>query len=142
MEEKGNLANFSVPKVFWGCLAESIVTPVSTRTNFDADLGTAAPLPINPFDRNATLYRIGALVCVVLVFLTSFVAVVHVHPNDSGRAERSCSLCALAHAGVAVNVVAQPAPIFAISLLTVIAAVVSHSSSFTSSNYIRPPPQA
>ncbi|HEX3102853.1 MAG TPA: hypothetical protein VHQ22_00285 [Terriglobales bacterium] len=86
--------------------------------------------------------RLGVLFCVLLVFLTSFVAVVHVHPNDSGRVERSCSLCALAHAGVAVNVVAQPAPIFASSVRPEIPAIVWHSYPFVSSNYIRPPPQA
>src|SRR3954468_10891972 len=92
--------------------------------------------------RSGLACRAGALLCVLLVLLTGFVAIAHVHANNSGSAERSCSLCALAHVGVAVNSVAQPAPIFAPSLLTKVPAVVSHSFSFTSSNYIRPPPQA
>ena len=92
--------------------------------------------------RSGLMCRTGVLLCVLLVFLTSFAAVAHIHPNNSGNTDRSCSLCALAHAGVAVNIVAQPAPIFAPSRLAEIPAIASHSFSFTSSNYIRPPPQA
>src|SRR5579884_4473391 len=53
----------------------------------------------------------GVLVCVLLVLLTGFVAVAHFHANRSGSADRSCSLCALAHAGVAPNSISQPLPV-------------------------------
>src|ERR1700692_2215561 len=77
--------------------------------------------------RFAVVYRGGALLCILLVVLTSFVAVGHFHPNNSESADRSCSLCALAHAGIAVNNIVQPAPIFAPSILAETPATTSHS---------------
>ena len=94
------------------------------------------------FRHSGFAYRSGALLCVLLVFLTSFVAVAHFHPNNSESADRSCSLCALAHAGIAVNSVVQPAPILAPSILAETPAIASHSFLSVSSYYIRPPPQA
>ncbi len=93
-------------------------------------------------ERFGFAYRAGTLLCVLLVFLTSFVAVAHFHPSNSESPDRSCSLCALAHTGVIVNNVATPAPIFAPSILAEIPATVSPSFLSISSNYIRPPPQA
>lgn len=90
----------------------------------------------------AMAYRAGVWFCVLLVFLTSFVAVAHFHPNNSKSADHSCSLCALAHAGIAVNKIVQAAPILAPSILAKTPAITSHSFLIVVSNYIRPPPQA
>ena len=116
--------------------------PIFMKPQLDTKERSTRPGQERRIWRSGLMCRAGALICVLLVLLTGFVAVAHVHANNSGGTDRSCSLCALAHAGVAVNIVAQPAPIFAPSLLTKIPAIVSHSLSFTSSNYIRPPPQA
>ena len=94
------------------------------------------------FPRFALTYRGGVLLCILLVLLTSFVAVAHFHAKNSESADRSCSLCALAHAGIAVNNIVQPAPIFAPSMLAETPAIISHSFLEIASNYIRPPPQA
>jgi hypothetical protein len=84
----------------------------------------------------------GVLVCVLLVLLTGFVAVAHFHANRSGSADRSCSLCALAHAGVAPNSISQPLPVFTRSSVAESAAPAQHSLLLVSSNFIRPPPHA
>jgi hypothetical protein len=103
---------------------------------------TIRPGEERSFWRSGLACRAGALLCVLLVFLTSFVAVAHFHPNNSGSTDHSCSLCALAHAGVAVNKIVQPVPILAPSILAQTAAVTSHSFLLIASHYIRPPPQA
>src|SRR4029077_19018890 len=87
------------------------------------------------------LRRGGTLFCVLLVLLTGFVAVAHFHPNSLRSPDRSCSLCALAHAGVAVNNIATPAPIFVPSVPVETPAIASHSFLPLSLYYIRPPPQ-
>jgi hypothetical protein len=105
--------------------------------------GTARPdLQGAEFVGSAMAYRGGVWLCVLLVFLTSFVAVAHFHPNNSGSADHSCSLCALAHAGIAVNKIVQPAPLLAPSMLAETPAITSHSFLVVASHYIRPPPQA
>ncbi len=93
------------------------------------------------FWHRPVLFRLSVLLCVLLVFLTSCVAVAHFHSNDS-TADRSCALCALAHAGFAVNSLATHAPVFASSILAVIAAVSLRSYLRVFSYHIRPPPQA
>jgi hypothetical protein len=110
--------------------------------SFDGGQRARTPLSEINFGRSVMLYRAGTLVCILLVFLTSFVAVAHFHANESGNADRSCSLCALAHVGIAINNVVTPAPIFVPSVLRETPAVVSRSFRPLSSNYIRPPPQA
>src|SRR5437773_2254054 len=45
--------------------------------------------------------RAGAVLCVLLVFLTGFVAVVHVHPDSAKTPQHSCSVCVLSHSGIA-----------------------------------------
>jgi len=104
--------------------------------------GTTRPVQEGRFLGPGALARAGALLCVLLVFLTSFVSVAHFHANDAVNTDHSCSLCALAHVGIAINKVATPAPIFAPSILRETPAVLSHSFRALSSNYIRPPPQA
>lgn len=83
----------------------------------------------------------GTLLCILLVLLTGFVAVAHFHPDSLRSPDRSCSLCALAHAGVAVNNIATPTPIFVPSVPVETPAIVSHSFLPLSLYYIRPPPQ-
>lgn len=85
--------------------------------------------------------RAGVLVCILLVLLTGYVAVAHFHPNDSG-VDHSCSLCALAHTGVAVNIIVHPSPVFSRSIVAESAAPAQHPLLLVSSHYIRPPPQA
>jgi len=102
---------------------------------------TTPPDQERRFWRSGSAYRAGALFCVLLVFLTSFVAVVHFHSNDSAVPDHLCSLCALAHAGVAVNSVAAPAPVFTPTALAELPATTPHSLLSVSSHYIRPPPQ-
>lgn len=114
---------------------------VSTRISFDPNQRASTPLPCTSFDRSGLIYRAGALLCVLLVCLTSFVAVAHFHANDLGSTDRSCSLCALAHTGVALNNIATPAPIFVPSVPAETPAIVSHSFLPLSLYYIRPPPQ-
>lgn len=106
--------------------------------------GTTAREPQSArFRHSKFVYRTGAIVCVLLVFLTSFIAVAHFHNNElAGTIDHSCSLCALAHAGVAMSNIAAPIPIFAPSVLAETPTLVSHSFLPLSSNYIRPPPQA
>ncbi|HUK47742.1 MAG TPA: hypothetical protein VLW06_09125 [Terriglobales bacterium] len=88
------------------------------------------------------IYRAAVILCISLVFLTSFVAVAHFHANDLNNPDHSCSLCALAHAGIAVNTAAAPAPVFSASMLAEIPAICQQSLLLVSSHYIRPPPQA
>lgn len=85
---------------------------------------------------------VGTLLCTVLVFITSFVALAHFHPNDSAAGDHSCSLCALAHTGIAANSIETPPPVFAPSTLAEIPASTTYSSFLVFANYIRPPPQA
>jgi hypothetical protein len=86
------------------------------------------------------VYRGLTLLCILLVFLTSFIAAAHFHPKDSGDTDRSCSLCALAHAGVAVSSVASPAPVFTPTAVTELPSASPRSLLLVSSYYIRPPP--
>lgn len=110
----------------------------SVQVSFDPNDRVSTP----HLEHSGLLYRTGALICVLLVFLTSFVAVAHFHADQAGNADRSCSLCALAHVGIAINNVAAPAPIFVPSKLVETPAIVWHFFLPLSSNYIRPPPQA
>jgi hypothetical protein len=86
--------------------------------------------------------RVAAVGCVLLLFLASLVSVAHFHANDSAAVEHSCSLCALAHAGITVNSAGTPTPVFGSSFVGEAAPVVAHSLLLVSSHYIRPPPQA
>jgi hypothetical protein len=112
------------------------------KPQFNTIEGSARPTQERRFCESGSLARAGALLCVLLVFLTSFVAVAHFHPNNLRSTDHSCSLCALAHAGIALNEIAQPAPIFAPSILARTPAVTRQSFLPALSNYIRPPPQA
>lgn len=104
---------------------------------------------INPRGRRKAEFRLSRLmyaatviVCVSLIFLTGFIAVTHFHPNDLSSPDHSCSLCALAHAGIAINNAAAPAPVFAVSMLAESPVISQHFLLLVFSEYIRPPPQA
>ncbi len=84
--------------------------------------------------------RASAVVCVLLVLFIGFVAAVHSHADNSGANERSCSVCALAHAGVVPVALSAPIPVFATYALYVTRADSPRSLLFVSSFYIRPPP--
>jgi hypothetical protein len=135
-------ANKVATKVFWLCIQYRISYIDPMKPQLVTIEGTTRPSQERSFWASRSLARAGALVCVLLVFLTSFVAVAHFHPNDLGSTGHPCSLCALAHAGIALNEIAQPAPIFAPSILARTPAVTRQSFLPALSNYIRPPPQA
>jgi hypothetical protein len=85
--------------------------------------------------------RASAVLCVLLVLFISFVAVAHSHSSDSNT-DRSCSICALAHAGVVPVEIGAHVPILIPAVISETAAESSHSLLLVSSSYIRPPPQA
>ena len=85
-------------------------------------------------------YRALALCCVCLIAFTGFLATVHVHSDNAGVPDHSCSICALAHAGIAPVELASPVPLLERSTLWQAGAEVPHSLLFVSSDFIRPPP--
>lgn len=87
-------------------------------------------------------HRAGTLLCVYLVLLVSLVAVTHVHANTSNAQDHSCSICALAHSGVAPAVASAPAIVFATSVMAVLAPEIAHSLLLSFTHCIRPPPVA
>src|SRR5450631_3116057 len=90
--------------------------------------------------RALTLARCAsAVACVLLVLFIGFVAAVHSHP-DASPAERSCSVCALAHSGVVPVALTAPVPVFASSALYVTRTDSPRSLLLVSSVCIRPPP--
>jgi len=99
--------------------------------------GTITPWRAGPFA------RLGALLCVLLVLLIGFVSVVHFHAADLNASDHSCTLCALAHTGIASNPISPPAPVFApSSTLAEVQAGTPYSSLPAFSYCIRPPPAA
>lgn len=84
-------------------------------------------------------YTAGAVCCVVLIALTGFIAAVHVHP-DASAVDHTCSVCALAHAGVAPAVSASPLPVLVGSILVLTISQTPHALLLVSSQFIRPPP--
>jgi hypothetical protein len=88
------------------------------------------------------VYRAVALLCVFLIFLTGFIAAAHFHADAPGTSDRSCSTCALAHAGVVPVEIGAHVPILVPAVISQTAAESSHSLLLVSSSYIRPPPQA
>jgi hypothetical protein len=86
------------------------------------------------------VYRAAAAVCVLLIFLTGFIAAVHFHADQSAASDRSCSVCALAHAGIAPVESEAQVPIFAPSVISEVLAAAPRSLLLISSQFIRPPP--
>jgi hypothetical protein len=86
------------------------------------------------------VYRAAAAVCVLLIFLTSFIAAVHFHSDQSAASDRSCSVCALAHAGIAPTQLGPQVPVFVPSRIAETSAAQPGSLLLVSSQFIRPPP--
>jgi hypothetical protein len=84
--------------------------------------------------------RASAFACVWLVLFIGFVSAVHSHPQASRTPERSCSVCALVHAGVVPVAISTPVLVFASSPVHETRAVSPQSLLFVASLYIRPPP--
>src|SRR5436305_7884050 len=84
--------------------------------------------------------RAGAVLCVLLVFLTGFVAVVHAHPDSAKTPQHSCSVCALSHSGIAPVQIVVAVPTVARTLLAEKLAAEPKSLLLVFSLRIRPPP--
>ena len=84
--------------------------------------------------------RIGALGCILLIFLVSLVSVTHVHPASSRAPEHSCSVCALIHSGLAPADPSAHLLVFESTALALLPAVKLAALVLISSFYIRPPP--
>jgi hypothetical protein len=87
------------------------------------------------------VYRAAVVVCILLIFLTAFIAAVHFHPDQSAS-DRSCSVCAMVHAGILPVELGPQVPIFVPSLVAEASAATARSLLLTSSYFIRPPPLA
>jgi hypothetical protein len=85
-------------------------------------------------------YRAVAVGCVFLIALTGLVSAVHIHPDGSGVPDHSCSVCALANAGVTPAEIASPLPALVRSLVTQTFSPTAHALVLVSSQFIRPPP--
>jgi hypothetical protein len=89
--------------------------------------------------RNRTgAYRAIASLCVLLIFLTGLVAVVHFHADQTS--DHACSVCALAHAGIAPTQLGPQVPVFVPSSIAETSAAQPGSLLLVSSDFIRPPP--
>src|SRR6266498_3040838 len=85
-------------------------------------------------------YRAVAVCCVLLVALAGFITAAHVHANNSGVPNHSCSVCALAHAGVAPAELQTQLPVLVRSAVFQATAQAPRSLLLISSQFIRPPP--
>jgi hypothetical protein len=94
------------------------------------------------FERNtkAWVYRSTAVLCLVLIFQTGLIAATHFHPNESGTVDRSCSTCALVHAGVVPIQLGPQIPIFDQHQVVENSQETSDSLLVVSAHFIRPPP--
>ncbi len=93
--------------------------------------------------RALTVARLAsAVVCVLLILFIGFVSAVHSHPDAARTPEHSCSVCALAHAGVVPVQLSAPLPIFTSTALRLTVADSPHSLLLVSALHIRPPPVA
>jgi hypothetical protein len=79
---------------------------------------------------------------VFLILLAGFIAASHFHSDNPATPDHSCSLCALAHAGVVAVQLDLPVPLWVSSAVFEAVAETSHSLLLVSSLYIRPPPVA
>jgi len=86
------------------------------------------------------VHRATAAICIFLIFLTGFIAAVHYHADQSAAADRLCSVCALAHAGVFPVELGPQVPIFVPSAISEPTAATPGSLLLISSHFIRPPP--
>lgn len=86
------------------------------------------------------VYRAAAVVCILLVFLAGFIAAVHFHPDQSAASDRSCSVCAMVHAGILPVELGPQIPTFAPSVISEALSATPRSLLLVSSHFIRPPP--
>src|SRR5215469_212951 len=89
---------------------------------------------------NTGVHRATAAVCILLIFVTGFVAAVHYHADQSPASDRLCSVCALAHAGIVPVELGPQVPIFVPSAVSEPTAATPGSLLLVSSHFIRPPP--
>jgi hypothetical protein len=92
------------------------------------------------FDQRTPGFRAISAVCVLLVCLTGFITAVHIHPARANAPDRSCSVCAMAHAGVVPVELTSPAPALSSSGTLEESAESAPSFALHSALYIRPPP--
>lgn len=85
-------------------------------------------------------YRAAAVVCVFLIVLVGFVAAVHFHSDSGTAADRACSVCALAHAGVLPAELHSQLLIFVPTQISQAAEPALASLLSVSAHSIRPPP--
>lgn len=88
------------------------------------------------------VYRAAAVLCILLIFLTGFIAAVHFHADQSAASDRSCSVCAMVHAGVLPVELGPQVPIFVPSVFADTLAAAPRSLLLVCSHFIRPPPLA
>lgn len=86
------------------------------------------------------MYRAAAVVCILLVFFAGFIAAVHFHPDQSAASDRSCSVCAMVHAGILPVELGPQVPIFVPSVIAEALSATPRSLFLVSSHFIRPPP--
>ena len=98
-------------------------------------------MALNPYKRTFAFRGLGC-VCVLLVCLTGFVTAVHIHPARGNAPERSCTTCAMAHAGVVPVAIGSPIPVLTSSGTLEESAESAPSFARHSALYIRPPPLA
>lgn len=96
--------------------------------------------PLTDFGAGSWVYRAVAVCCVCLIALTGFVSAAHIHSDSSGAPEHSCSVCALAHVGVATTQVGAALPLLLQSLAAHSFSQEPHALFLVSSQFIRPPP--
>jgi len=88
------------------------------------------------------VYRAAVVLCVFLILLTGFIAAVHFHSDAPQMSDHSCSVCALAHAGVVPVELLLQAPILVPSLFSGASSESSHSLLLVILQVVRPPPLA
>jgi hypothetical protein len=98
-------------------------------------------MAFNPHKQTFAFRTLGC-VCVLLVCLTGFISAAHVHPAKANAPDRSCSVCAMAHAGVVPVELGSPIPVFTSSGTLEESAESVPSFALHSALYIRPPPLA
>lgn len=83
----------------------------------------------------------AAVLCILLVVAAGTVSAVHVHVSAK-TATHSCTLCAIAHAGVIGTRGFNPAPRVSRTVLLALPKSAFYSFELAVSLHIRPPPQA
>jgi len=119
-----------VPKVIFPQLRQ----PVLASKNYPAILMRLS------FDKRTSGFRAIGAACVLLVCLSGFITAVHIHPDRANAPDRSCTTCAMAHAGVVPVALGSPVPVLSSSGTMEESAESAPSFALHSALYIRPPP--